>query len=223
MCGRFAFYDIQKFYSRFNVKNNLLDLKIHYSIAPGHNFPIIKQEKGDNKVEIMKWGLIPFWAKDPKIGYRMINARAETLSSKPAFRKPLRTQRCLVPANGFYEWDRQNGKMPYFIKRKDNELFAMAGMYDIWKDAGGREIKTFTIITVDANKLVAKIHDRMPAILEEKNEKKWIDKNTKISKVPEYLMPYPGENMEMYQVSKKVNKPINDEPELIKPEIEGAY
>jgi putative SOS response-associated peptidase YedK len=207
------------FSSRFNIKKVLKDLKPHYNIAPGYNFPIVFDGGGENKVELMKWGLVPFWADDPKIGYRMINARAETLSTKPSFRKPLKSQRCLVPANGFYEWKKENGKAPYFIKRKDNELFAMAGMYDVWQDAENKKLKTFTIVTVDANPMIRKIHDRMPAILEKEEEVVWLDGKSEISKALNILKPYQGRDMVTYRVSEKVNKPIHDEPELIKPEI----
>jgi len=219
MCGRFAFYDISKFYSRFNIKERLKDILPHYNIAPGSNFPVVTQGERGNRAQLMKWGLVPFWADDPKVGYRMINARAETLKSKPSFRKPLKSQRCLVPANGFYEWHKEDGKMPYFIKRKDNELFAMAGIYDVWKDAEGKELKTFTIITVDSNQLVSKIHDRMPAILKEKDEKIWLDHDLEIEKVLKVVSSYKNKDMEMYRVSKKVNKTIHDKPGLVKPEI----
>lgn len=219
MCGRFAFYDIQKFYSRFKIKNTLKNLKPHYNIAPGYNFPIVFNNKGENKVVLMKWGLVPFWADDPKIGYRMINARAETLNTKPSFIKPLKSQRCLVPANGFYDWKKEDGKAPYFIKRRDNQLFAMAGMYDVWQDAEKKELKTFTIVTVDANQMVRKIHDRMPAILKKEEEEVWLDGKSEISKALNILKPYQGKDMEVYRVSEKVNKTIHDEPWLIKPEI----
>lgn len=128
----------------------------------------------------MKWGLIPFWAKDPRISYSTINARSEEIENKPAFRKAFRTQRCLVPASGFFEWKKVSDmgkpvKIPYWIRVKGKNIFGFAGIYDVWKDAEGYEIKTFSIVTTKANKIMAEIHDRMPVILTSEDEEIWLD------------------------------------------------
>jgi putative SOS response-associated peptidase YedK len=167
----------------------------------------------------MKWGLIPFWAKDPRIGNRLINARAETIAEKPSFKSALKANRCLVPASGFYEWKEIGGrKMPFLFQLKDISLFSFAGLYDVWKDEQKNEIKTFTIITTNANSFMAPIHDRMPVILTPENENIWLD--NAINDVPQLLpllKPYPDETMEMYPVSPAVNNPKTDSPELIQP------
>lgn len=166
----------------------------------------------------MRWGLIPFWAKDPKIGYKMINARAETVNEKPSFKHSLKNKRCIVPASGFYEWLKsEKQKIPFYIKPKDQEYFSFAGLYDVWKDAEGKEIKSYTIITTTPNIKMAKIHDRMPVILKVADEDKWLDQNTDIDELLKLLKPYPDSEMEIYSVSDLVNSPRNDNKDLIKP------
>lgn len=167
----------------------------------------------------MKWGLVPSWAKDPKIGFGLINARAETLIEKASFRKPLTSRRCLVPSSGFYEWKKTDeGKIPYYIHLKNTPMFAFAGLYDIWIDSEGKEIKSYTIITTTPNSVVADIHDRMPVVMDKRDEDMWIDKEEKdIEKLLSLLTPYKGDDMEAYPVSKAVNKASNDNPDLIKP------
>lgn len=190
----------------------------HYNVAPGYMMPVISK-KSPNRAVLMKWGLIPFWAKDPRIGYQMINARAETLKDKPAFRKPLSQFRCLVPANGFYEWKKtQDGKQPFYIRLKSEEMFAFAGLYDQWVDAEGKEIETYTIITTTPNSVVEPIHNRMPAILKKENEEIWLNhQETDINKILALLTPNnTTEEFEAYPVSKAVNKPENDSKDLIK-------
>ena len=147
MCGRYVFSpgNSKKLKQRFNLSNQL-EIEQNYNVAPGQIVPVITRQSPKKAVE-MKWGLVPFWAKDPKIGYKMINARAETVLFKPSFRKAIRSQRCLVPANGFYEWQRINGKQPYFISRKDGEIMSFAGIFDTWKDAEGSKINSYAIIT----------------------------------------------------------------------------
>jgi len=217
MCGRFAFSATEKFYERFDVKNKL-DLKPRYNIAPGQEVPVVLCEE-ENRAKLMKWGLIPHWAKDAKIGYKMINARSESVSEKPSFRTPLRTKRCLVPANGFYEWDKKGlEKIPYFITLKDESLFGLACLYDIWQDEQGKDIFSFTILTAPANRLIAKIHDRMPVIIKKPLEGLWLDKKlTDEKKLIKMLEPYDSDAMQAYQVSKTVNKAVSDSKDLIKP------
>ncbi|PMQ01035.1 MAG: hypothetical protein CBR30_08055 [Dictyoglomus sp. NZ13-RE01] len=219
MCGRFLLVDIEKIEGRFNVHIlETTNLRKRYNISPGQPVQVIFQES-PNKIADMIWGLVPHWAKDPSIGNRMINARAETLLERPAFRDSLLKRRCLIPANGFYEWKKVgNIKVPYLIHLKNFELFAFAGLYDVWKDERGNLIRTFTIITVSANSFVRDIHERMPVILKREYEEVWIDKNERnVNRLMEILQPYPSEFMSAYPVSKKVNNPNYDAEDLIKP------
>lgn len=181
MCGRFALQPGDKFYDRFNIENRLDALVERNNITPGQMVPVI-MSKSPNRVELMKWGLIPHWAKEKNIGYKMINARIETLVEKPSYRGPLKSKRCLVPASGFYEWQATRfGKTPYFIHLKNEPLFSFAGLYDVWTDGEDdgkvEKIYSFTIITKNANKTISKIHDRMPVILEQSRESEWLDRD----------------------------------------------
>lgn len=218
MCGRFVFTpgNKKKFQERFEFDN---DVKIEnrYNFAPGQILPVIIRQSPNQAVP-MKWGLVPFWAKDPGIGYKMINARAESIAEKPSFKKAFRSQRCLVPTNGFYEWKRSDGKTPYYIHRQDKEMLAFAGLYDTWKDAEGKEFQTFTIITTTPNKLMAPIHNRMPVILNRENENTWLKTDEASSqKLLNLLKPAPTEEFEAYPISTRVNKATNDDPSLLTP------
>ena len=170
---------------------------------------------------MFRWGLIPPWATDPAIGHKMINARAETLSQKPSFRGPFEKSRCLVLADGFYEWARNprgRGKTPMRIVLKSREPFAFAGLWDRWQDPKGGDIGSFTIITTEANNALRPIHDRMPVILKPDHEDPWLDFDTPIARLKEMLVPYPNDQVEAYPVSKLLNSPSNDTPVCIEPE-----
>lgn len=219
MCGRFTLIQVEKIPTRFNAQiTGEINLRKRYNISPNQPVPIVFQES-PNKVEEMIWGLIPHWAEDPKIGNKLINARAETLLKKPAFKESFLRRRCLIPADGFYEWKKLGKeKIPYYIKLKDSSLFAFAGLYDVWKSPDGRLIKTFTIITTEPNELVKEIHNRMPVILRKEYEEIWLNKEVNdFKKLQSLLVPYPAEEMEAYPVSKKVNSPSYDSEDLIKP------
>ena len=172
---------------------------------------------GHNRAELMRWGLIPFWAKDAKIGARMINARAETVAEKPAFRTALRKRRCLVLADGFYEWKKEeNGKTPMYIAAKSRGPFAMAGLFETWKSPEDELIRSCTIITTSPNTLMEDIHDRMPVILPKDAETIWLDPKLEDQEtLTSLLTPYPAEEMEAYVVSTLVNTAKNDFPECI--------
>lgn len=219
MCGRYGFIPGSKkqFQERFRIDRVNFELKPRYNVAPGQIMPVITRNS-PNKAEEMKWGLVPFWAKDPKIGYKMINARAETVAIKPSFRRSLMKQRCLIPVSGFYEWKKtDNTKIPYYIHLKNAELFSFAGLYDVWKDAEGKELKSYTIITTEPNTLMAEIHNRMPAILSETTEETWLDPaNQNLSQLVGLLNPYMTIDMSANPVSKLVNNPENDSPEILK-------
>jgi putative SOS response-associated peptidase YedK len=168
---------------------------------------------------IMQWGLIPHWVKDPKKSMHPINAKAETLAEKPMFQSLLKNKRCLVPASGFYEWKKDGKrKIPYYIHLKDSPLFAFAGLYDIWYDAFNKAHPTFTVITTDANELVAPLHDRMPVILRREDESRWLAGDAPSSgEMKKILEPYPASEMDAYPVSPRVNSPVDDDVLLIQP------
>ena len=218
MCGRYSLVPKADFAERFGVENLQLNLEPRYNIAPTQTTPVITRNS-PNRAEEMRWGLVPFWAKDPSIGNKMINARAETVAEKPAFRKALAARRCLVPASGFYEWKRDaGGKVPHYIFLRDTDSFAFAGLYEIWKDDAGKTLKTYTIITTTPNELMETIHNRMPVILSREDEGLWLDKEADIPALLALLRPYPAEQMDAYVVSKAVNSPMHEGESLIEPE-----
>jgi putative SOS response-associated peptidase YedK len=216
MCGRFSITTpIEEVRRRFKV--DIADglYQPRYNVAPGQEMPVIPEEN-PHQAEYFRWGLIPHWAKDAKIGNRLINARAETVAEKPSFRTPFKKHRCLVLADGFYEWDKKSPKhIPYRIILKNQEPFAFAGLCDYWKDEKGKEIKSFTIITTQANSMVSKIHNRMPVILSRDAEAKWLDSEAGAGELKSFLKPYPSEKMEAYQISTLVNNPRNNTEEVL--------
>lgn len=219
MCGRYAIDYPDEFAARFGLDDLPDGLEPNYNAAPGQFLPvIIKLDDQINSLEIMRWGLVPFWSKDEKIGYKMINARAESINQKPSFRKPFASQRCLVPAMGFYEWKKLgNAKQPYFIKPKNNSLISMAGLYDHWKTTDGKILKTYTIITTQPNEIVKLIHNRMPVILNPETEKLWLDQDREQSSLLEILQPAPENDLSAFMVSKSVNNPEIQGEELVRP------
>jgi len=192
-----------------------------YNIAPTQNIAAILNKESPGRVLTeMRWGLIPAWADDPKIGNRMINARAETLAEKPSFKRSLAKKRCLIPADGFYEW-KKNGKAktPMRITLKNQEVFAFAGLWDTWnKNPKGETVNSCTIITCEANSFMKSIHDRMPVILRKEAEDDWLDLNIiEPAKLLKLLSPYPAKELTAYVVSSMVNSPRYDGPECVKP------
>jgi putative SOS response-associated peptidase YedK len=221
MCGRFVFdADKDDVQSRFKAEAVFPVVERHFNVTPGMFMPIVVRRPEGNVAVLAKWGLVPFWARDPTIGYRMINARAEGIADKPAFRKPFRSSRCLVPTTGFYEWKRLDDgeKVPFFIRLTNEKLFAFAGIYDTWRDAEDRELITFSIITTGPNRLMAGIHDRMPVIFGRKEEDMWLDPQFQdTAALSAMLSPFPESGMETHSVGPDVNNPQNDTPELIAP------
>ena len=180
MCGRFVLEPDERFYERFDIANRSEALTPRYNIAPGQDVPVVVRTS-PNHVMLMHWGLIPRWAKDERIGYKTINARAETVTERPAYRGLIRSKRCIVPASGFYEWQdtgKKGGKQPYYIHAENNDYLPFAGLYDIWKNPEGQEVYSFTIITTPPTVLMRSIHTRMPAILEPNAEALWLDPET---------------------------------------------
>ncbi|KQL52484.1 hypothetical protein AN964_02300 [Heyndrickxia shackletonii] len=216
MCGRYNLYSsIEILLERFELTNiDWIELSPRYNLAPSQAVLAVVQGEHGNKGGFLKWGLVPSWANDPKMGYKMINARAETLAEKPSFKKLLSRRRCIIPADGFYEWKKDgNTKQPYHIRLKSGEPFAFAGLWDRW-ERNGEKLQTCTIITTEANPLMEKIHDRMPVILTKETEKMWLDRNVG-EEAKKVLIPYDHHEMEAYPISSLVNSPKNDGKELI--------
>lgn len=189
-----------------------------YNVAPTQQVLVVRQEGDHNRFDLMKWGLIPFWAKDPKIGSQMINARSETVHEKPAFRQAIKFRRCIIPAGGFYEWLRSGDKkQPYYIRMADGSPMFFAGLWEQWKSVGDENfLETFTILTTASNDLVAPLHDRMPVILRPGDCTLWLSHSMHD---PEQLrgmyQPFPSNQLEAYKVSDLVNNPSFDSPTCI--------
>jgi putative SOS response-associated peptidase YedK len=218
MCGRFSLSTglttlKEKFQFIFTDET-----KPKYNIAPSQSILTVVQNDNNRVGKQMKWGLIPFWAKDIKIGYKMINARAETIDEKPAYKHPFQKQRCLILADGFYEWKKQGKeKQPYRFQLKNGEPFAFAGLWDRW-DKGEETLYSCTIITTKPNNLTKEVHDRMPVILPEDAYDLWLNPNmTDTDYLKSLLVPYPEEEMAAYPVSTLVNSPKNDIPSVLEP------
>ncbi|MCK6626420.1 MAG: SOS response-associated peptidase [Anaerolineae bacterium] len=219
MCGRYTLAtNTQKLAESFSGFEVPAELPPRYNVAPTQPIAVVANN-GQHKVEFFQWGLIPSWAKDPKIGNQMINARAETLGEKPAFRNAYKRRRCLVLADGFYEWKKEGdgAKTPMYIRLASGDPFAFAGLWEMWQTAEDT-ILSCTIITTDPNDLMAQIHNRMPVILPPDVYEQWLDPAERSpDQLQGLLQPYPAELMTAYPVSKMVNSPKNDTPALIEP------
>ena len=218
MCGRYTLASpTERLAEEFGVDASSIELAPNYNVAPTQTVAAVLEEGGQRRLEVLRWGLIPPWADDPGIGSRMINARSETAPGKPSFRRAFRERRCLIPADGFYEWQRTNGaKQPYYIHMEDGRPFAFAGLWESWSKGEG-EIRTCTILTTGANALVGEVHDRMPVILAHDTYDVWLDPASERDELTGLLAPYPEDEMEAYPVSRFVNSPSNNDPRCIEP------
>ncbi|MGW8250396.1 MAG: SOS response-associated peptidase [Anaerolineales bacterium] len=221
MCGRFTLTaDINALQGAFPWLNIPPEITPRYNIAPTQPVAVVPND-GKNRLDYFNWGLIPSWAKDPEIGSRMINARSETLAEKPAFRSAFRRRRCLVLADGFYEWQKQPGsksKLPMYIRLTSMKPFAFAGLWEIWNSKDGSSILSCAIITTEPNELMKSIHNRMPVILPEDAYQGWLEPGEKNSdQLSALLAPYPADLMTASPVSTLVNNPRNDTPECVVP------
>jgi putative SOS response-associated peptidase YedK len=230
VCGRYVFTSpFEAIVRLFSVDElHAGPYEPRYNIAPTQDVPIVRNSPfvGDGQagaavreLVLARWGLVPFWAKDISTGNRMINARAETVAETPAFRAAFRKRRCLVPADGFYEWKKSEGaKQPWFIRARSGEPLAFAGLWELW-DAKGVELRlqTCTIITTRANAFMAPLHARMPAVLQADAREPWLDADTPASELLGLLQPRDDDSLEAWPVSRKVNSPFNEAPELIEP------
>jgi putative SOS response-associated peptidase YedK len=219
MCGRYTYFprEFSDLRLTWDV-DEVFGLKPQYNIAPTQQAPVIIRADGKRALELFRWGLIPWWAKDPAIGNSMINARAETLAEKPAFKDLLEMRRCLVLADGFYEWRKEgNGKIPMRFILKSGEPFTFAGLWDSWKQPDGTSLRTYTIVTTESNDVLRPIHDRMPAMLSNNDALKWLAVGNDLAHALALLKPYLPQMMEGYEVSLLVNNPRNDSPACIQP------
>jgi putative SOS response-associated peptidase YedK len=218
MCGRYTLRTpVDTLAEQFDLDEYPSSLTASYNIAPTQEVATVVEEDDKRKLEMFHWGLIPSWAKEPQIGNRMINARAETVHEKPSFRSAFKARRCLILADGFYEWQKaDNGKQPFYIHMKDGSPFAFAGLWETWKN--GEELRSCAIITTDANDLMNAIHHRMPVVLHPDNYGVWLDPDfDEKDSLKDLLKPFPSEEMEAYMVSRRVNKPSNNEPSVVEP------
>jgi putative SOS response-associated peptidase YedK len=194
------------------------ELVPRYNIAPTQPIAAVRihPELRRRRLDILRWGLVPSWAKNPSVGTRMINARVESLNSKPAFREAFRERRCLIPTNGFYEWEKRGARQPFVIRRRDGRPFAFAGLWDRWADDASLE--TCTILTTDANELVLPIHNRMPVILPPAAYELWLDPQVKaVGALKQFLGAAASKELEALPLSERINSPANDDPEVLRP------
>ena len=221
MCGRFTLHTPADTVAEIFNLSEAPQWSPRYNLAPTQQVPTIRADAEGRKREFhaLTWGLVPSWARDPKMGARMINARAETLHEKPSFRAAFRLRRCLILADGFYEWQRlESGKQPHFIGMQDGRPFAFAGLWEHWEHPGLPPIDSCTIITTEPNELLAPIHNRMPVILDESAYDEWMDPDARnVKQLSALLQPFPATRMTAYPISKLVNSPSNDGPECIVP------
>ena len=227
MCGRYGRRaDKQRIAEWMQTHNtNVFDdsyFAPSYNVAPQSLQPVVRldSETGQRELTVMRWGLVPFWAKDSKVGYSTINAKSETVTTSPAFRDAMKRRRCLVPAEWFYEWQKIDAKtkQPYAIGLRDGSLFAFAGLWETWKDKTKDQVlETYTVLTTDPNELMEPIHDRMPVILAPKDYQRWLEPGEPMQPPIDLLRPYPAEEMKAWKVGSAVGNVRNNAPELIAP------
>lgn len=221
MCGRFARRSTQEVLADwFGVElEDMPWFAPSYNVAPQSTQPVVRlnAETGGREFALMRWGLVPFWAKDAKVGYTTINARAEEVASKPLYREALKKRRCLIPADAFYEWQKSGSKTkrPFAFALQSGEPYAFAGLWERWKPKEGEPLETFTLLTTDPNELAERVHDRMPVILEPQDYARWMEPGDPLRLPVDLLRPYPAEKMRSWTVSDRVGNVRNDDPELL--------
>lgn len=218
MCGRYSLICIDDLGNRFRVHDPMIGSRSHFNISPGNEMPVIVRREA-NRIALMRWGLVPHWTKDLDSARKPINARAEGIGEKPMFSPLVKTGRCLVPASGFFEWKKEGKlKKPFYFTLPGEPLFAFAGLYDTWHSPDGTALMTYTIITCDANPLLAEVHDRMPVILTRENEERWLSEDPPApSDLVRILAPFPASAMTKVPVSDLVNRPGVDDERVIRP------
>ena len=220
MCGRFTItLEPASFQEELELGRMPSEWKPRYNVAPGQPVPAVR-DAGSRDVAMLRWGLVPGWAKDPAIGYRMINARSETLNEKPSFRTAFKQRRCLILADGFFEWQQpavsRAPKAPFYFQLLGGNPFAFAGLWELWHSSDGSALETCTIITCAPNELVARFHNRMPVILDKHACWDWLS-DAPLPDLQRLLQPYPSEKMTAHPVGQGVNNPREDDPQLIRP------
>lgn len=221
MCGRYVLYEPKEIFDRYDVpQQSGLELKDNYNTAPGQFMPVITNSVDGRRVEVMKWGLVPHWAKDQKIGYKLINARSESVFDKPMWRGAVSTYRCIVPARGFYEWKKPGAgggvKQPFYIHPARKELLSFAGIFSYWEHPHDGPLLSYSILTTAPNAEMADIHDRMPVLLHEQDEAAWLDPALKSrADLERFLAPAPDGSLKLYPVSPDVNTPKNNDSHLL--------
>lgn len=223
MCGRYTtthpLDEILRYFLISNVRPEVEEgYRPSFNVAPSQPVLVIGLRQGERAAAMHRWGLIPRWAKDASIGAKMINARAETVAERPAYRTPFRQRRCLIPADSLFEWQR-NGKtkQPFRFMMRDESMFAFAGLWDEWRAPDNSVIRSCTIVTTEPNKLIEPVHNRMPVILHPADYDEWLDPRTEQERLLAMLAPYPADEMKCYPVSTRVNSPANNDEELIQP------
>jgi putative SOS response-associated peptidase YedK len=222
MCGRYRLSRRKQLVEEyFDCSSDESDWSPRYNIAPTQLIPVIRQNPKEpvRELSLLRWGLMPSWAKDPSVAAKMINARSETASTKPAFRESLKSRRCLIPTDGFYEWVRTGkAKQPFCFEVNEGRLFAFAGIWDRWKDPTGNWIKTFSILTTTPNAVTSAVHDRMPVILDPDSYDLWLDPGMQnVAAISELLKPYDARLMRSYPISSRINHVANDDEECSRP------
>ncbi len=219
MCGRYALFATrEQVAERFGLAE-VPRLEARYNVAPTQAVLAVRVAGSGREPVWLRWGLIPSWASDPSIGHKLLNARAETVASKPSFRSAFRQRRCLLPASGFYEWRKagRGRKQPYFIRLREAGLFAFAGLWEHWRDPQGAEVESCTIVTTEANEVLRPLHDRMPVILDSAAEARWLDPHATTDALQALLAPYPAERMEASPVDAWVSDPKHEGPRCLEP------
>lgn len=224
MCGRYNITTAPEAIRRMFGYPEQPNFPPRYNVAPTQPIPVVRLVEGERHFALVRWGLIPSWVKDPKVFTLLINARGESVRDKPAFRNAMRYRRCLIPADGFYEWKRDGaGKRPYHVRLKGGGPFAFAGLWESWSGPNGEEMETAAIVTTDANRLLRPIHDRMPVMLEPEAYDFWLDcRNVDADTASALIAPIRDERIEAYEISPAVNRVANDSPELTEPHAAPA-
>lgn len=220
MCGRFALSKSDRIdWAQFGVRRGPA-LPPHWNLGPGREIAAVRDTGEGAEVAMLTWGLVPFWAKEKSIGSRLANARAESAPEKPAFRAAFLKRRCLIPADGFYEWQAVMGaarKQPWFVRRRDDGIFALAGLWERWQPTAGDAVESCTVLTTAANALMAPIHDRMPVIIDAAHYGEWLSPETVSARARDLLRPWAATDMVAYRVSTRVNTPAHDDAACIAP------
>jgi putative SOS response-associated peptidase YedK len=226
MCGRYVLKaTLQELIDTYGaVPDGTFSVEPNYNVAPSHHMPVVLQKNeektSERLIRLHRWGLVPFWADSVKTGYSMINARGESLSKKKSFKKPFKSQRCIVPATGFFEWKKtSSGKFPHFVQRKSSDLMHFAGLWEQWDDPESDDtVFSYTIVTTDANQPMEELHDRMPAMLLPEDFDTWLDPDFQdLNALQDLIHPWPDDDIRFYRVNNEVGNVRNNRPELIEP------